>query len=253
MDPKRHVFTIDKPATGGRLAAYFPVNDPLVPLERLKAYEAAEVDIVELGIKTSDPYADGAVVAASMRRSLGTGTVSEAGAAIDAVRAFRHAAMGMIFGYATPHLAPDSAVWSRIDAFLAIGRPDPGLDALTRAAAAYGVRITRFVPYELPKAAIEAACSATGFVFLQYTPGHTGIRDEIDRRLPTRVARLRQAGVEAPIFAGIGISSVDQVRHAMLSGADGIVVGSQTVLKALDGQAALEDYLCRLREVLNGK
>lgn len=38
----------------------------------------------------------------------------------------------------------------------------------------------------------------------------------------------------------------------MDSGADGIVVGSMTIQKALEGHAALEDYLCELREVLNG-
>lgn len=252
MIHRKTEFALDRPRTGGLLAAYFPVNDPLVPLELLAAYDVARVDVVELGVKTPDPYADGEVVAASMLRATGTGTVSEAADAINAVRQFRHDSLGMIFGYAEPKLAPDPAIWRDVDGLLALGASGPDTDKITRAAAQNGTRITRFVPYDLPCAAVTAARTATGFVFLHYTDGKTGIRTALDERLPERVAKLRDAGVCAPIMAGIGISTVAQVDHAMQSGADGVVVGSKAVQKAVEGRAALEDYLCNLREVLDG-
>ena len=59
-------------------------------------------------------------------------------------------------------------------------------------------------------------------------------------------------GVVRPILVGIGTSQPDQIRHAIDTGADGIVVGSMAIEKGLQSHAALEDYLCEVREVLDG-
>ena len=97
-------FTIDDPAAAPYLAAYFPLGDPLVPLERLEAYAAAGVDIVELGMRTADPFADGPVITASMRRSIGTGTLADTDAAMELLRLHDRGIMGMVFAYATKGL-----------------------------------------------------------------------------------------------------------------------------------------------------
>lgn len=243
-------FTLDDPTAAPYLAAYFPLGDPLVPLERLAAYVAAGVDVVELGLQTADPYADGPVIAASMQRSAGTGTLADIHPAMGLIRRSRRAVMGMVFAYATPLLARDSA-WSNVDALLCLG-DGPLRERIEDAAIKGGARLTTLVPYDLPAADVARATRATGFVFLQYTPGATGLRDITDPALPIRLARLRAAGVTAPILNGIGISTPDQARQALDAGANGVVIGSKTVQKAVEGQAALEDYLNEMRAVLNG-
>ena len=252
MAHRRTDFALDQ--GGGRrlLAAYFPVNDPLVPLERLAAYDAAEVDVVELGVKAADPFADGKTVRAAMRRASGMGRVAEARPAIEAVRAFRHSAFGMIFGYASPAFVAEPAVWTEIDGVLCLGRkPDARTAALSDARNG-GARVTEFVPYDMPSDACTAALRADGYVMLQYLPGKTGPQSGVDGPLRKRLERLRIAGVSCPILTGIGISTAGQIRHAIDAGADGVVIGSMTIQKGLLGQVALEDYLCDMREVLDG-
>lgn len=145
----------------------------------------------------------------------------------------------------------ERADWLKVDALLCLGEGHLR-DEIEAAAAAGGARLTTFVPYDLSARAVARATSATGFVFLQYTPGPTGLRDSTDPTLTTRLAHLRAAGVTAPILTGIGLSTQDQARHALDAGANGVVIGSKTVQKSIEGHAALEDYLNEMRAVLNG-
>ena len=252
MIEDRTKFALD--ANDGRklLAAYFPVNDPLMPLSRLAAYDAAEVDVVELGIKTPHPFADGRVVNDAMKRSSGVGAPSEAAEAIQAVRRFSHRSMPMIFGYHSEVFASNPDFWAEVDGLLCLGQNETDRLTLCNTARARGTRITEFVPYEMPLAAREAAINAESFVLLQYLPGKTGARSEIDQLLKPRVAKMKRAGVQRPIFTGIGISRIDQIRHAVDTGADGVVIGTKTIEFGLQGASQLEDYLCQVREVLDG-
>lgn len=252
MTRAKDTFSID--ATDGRkfLAAYFPVNDPQTPLSRLAAYDAARVDIVELGVKADDPFADGAVVKSAMDRARGLGKVSEAREALAAVRAFSHSAMGMIFGYASATFSSEPDIWAEVDGLLCLGQDEVARLAVCDAARSKGTRITEFVPYEMPLCSRRAAVNAESYVMLQYLPGKTGARSEKDQLLRPRLEKMRRAGVNRPILVGIGISQHDQIRHAVDTGADGVVVGSMAIEKGLQSHAALEDYLCGIREVLDG-
>ncbi len=246
-------FSIDQ--TDGRkfLAAYFPVGDPLMPLSLLAAYDAARVDVVELGVKAADPFADGPTVRDAMARAGGTGRVSEAHAELETVRGFASPALGMVFGYASDTLAADPEVWAGVEGLLCLGRDETERLALCDAARARGTRITEFVPYEMPLWSRAAAVNAESYVMLQYLPGLTGARVETDELLKPRLQKMRRAGVTRPILVGIGISQPDQIRHALDIGADGVVVGSMVLQKGLQSHAALEDYLCQIREVLDGR
>lgn len=234
------------------LAAYFPVNDPLMPLSRLSAYDAAQVDVVELGVKARNPFADGPIIHSAMDRASGIGQASEAMDAIKAVREFSHPAFGMIFGYQSDVFAAQPEVWAEVDGLLCLGQDENARLAVCRAAQAQGTRITEFVPYEMPLSSRTAAINADSYVMLQYLPGRTGARSEVDQLLAPRLAKMRRAGVARPILTGIGISQPDQVRHAIDTGADGIVIGSKVIAMGVQSHAALEDYLCGIREVLDG-
>lgn len=242
---------LDAVNRGALLSAYFPVGDPLIPTDRLAIYARTRVDIVELGLKALNAFADGPVVAASMARATGAGRVGEARRAALTLRGHDPAITAMAFGYAEPTLAGAGTDWQVIDALLCLGDPAPRR-RIEAEATAQGVRRVCFLTYDFDEADIERAASAEGFVFLQYSAGQTGLRPELDPQLSTRLRRLRQGGVSRPIVAGIGISAPDQMRHALDAGADGIVVGSMTILKALEGAAALEDYLSQTRAVVDG-
>ena len=112
MTRRKKEFALD--AIGGRklFAAYFPVNDPLLPLSLLKAFDVAKIDVVELGMKAQDAFADGVTVTEAMQRAHGKGLVSEALPAIEAVRNFHHNAMGLIFGYASEAFKNTPEIWA---------------------------------------------------------------------------------------------------------------------------------------------
>ena len=236
---------------GALLSAYYPVGDPMIPVDRLAIYARAKVDIVELGLKAKEAFADGPVVAQSMARAVGEGRVGEARRAALTLRGHDPAITAMAFGYAEPTLKGAGTDWQVIDALLCLGDPADRRQVEAEATA-QGVRRVSFLTYDFDDADVERAAMAEGFVFLQYSPGLTGLRGDIDPALSARLRRLRQGGVARPIVAGIGISAPDQMRHALDAGADGIVVGSMTVMRALEGAAALEDYLMQTRAVVDG-
>ena len=41
-----------------KLVCYYPVNDPKMSLDRLDSYEKSEVDFIEIGLKTNNPFLD---------------------------------------------------------------------------------------------------------------------------------------------------------------------------------------------------
>jgi len=235
------------------LATYFPVADPLMPLSQLQAYATARVDFVELGIKADDPFEDGTVIRESMLRCGGTGVVNDALDAIETVRGFDHQAVGMIFGYASATFADDDKFWRKVDALLCLGSSRKDVKNITSSARSFGTRITKFVPYHYSSEDLSDAIAADCYVMLQYLDGKTGARSDIATDLANRLKKLRSEGVTIPVLTGIGISTKEQVSHAMDAGADGVVIGSKAVEKGLESFAALEDYLCMIREVLDGR
>jgi len=247
-------FSLDDTARArGLLASYFPVADPLMPLSRLQAYASARVDIVELGIKAVDPFADGTVVRDSMQRALGSGRVSDAREAIAAVRGFDYQAMGLVFGYASATFDADAKIWREVDGLLCLGSRPGEMESIENKARACGTRIVKFVSYQPTAQEMNEALMADGYVMLQYLDGKTGARSNIDNRFKERLEHLRSAGVSIPVLTGIGISTVEQVKHAMDVGADGVVTGSGAIEKGLQSYAALEDYLGMIREALDGR
>ena len=60
-----------------KLVCYYPVNDPKISLDHLKSYEKGEVDFIEIGLKTNNPFLDGILIKESMKRSLGFGYLDE--------------------------------------------------------------------------------------------------------------------------------------------------------------------------------
>lgn len=235
------------------LIVYFPTQDPAISAELLRTFSDNGCDIVELGLKAQNPYLDGTVIRNAMARSSGSGQLSDAQPALRAIRAASRSMAALIFCYASRSLCDSARAgnWVGIDAILCAPEPGtPHQELILKTAREAEVKTAGFVPYRFTEADIDRARKASGYVMLQYADGKTGLREGFDRHAEHRLARLRAAGVKQPIVFGIGLASGDQCRHAIDSGADGVVVGTQAVLKCLDGRARIAAYLSELRTVL---
>lgn len=237
------------------LACYFPVGDPLLPIEFLDSYAACGVDIVELGVASPDPFMDGADVAASMKRALAAGSPSAAlhrTARYLGSRPDAPAAVAMT--YADVDLVtPDSGdMLSDLDGLLMLGldaRPDAG--TIRHQLRATDTREVVVVNSDLPADGVQAAIKSDTYIFLRTVAGKTGPRAEVDPANGVRVRQLRALGCTQPILLGFGISDAAQARAAVDLGADGVVIGSMCLRKALEGRGALEHLLTTVRSALD--
>lgn len=245
------------------LVAYMPTSDPLIAASLVDSYCRSGVNVVEMGIRSDNPYLDGEAVRASMKRSMGSGSVDDARAVLDRLAATDCDAAALIFAYASRHLLQSGDVdasskgksddWKDIDGLLCL--PEIGTNhqhGIERKAVDAGVKIVALVPYHFDESHMERARNASSYVMLQACEGSTGIRSGFDRTCGQRLKQLRNAGVTAPIVLGIGISTPEQCRQAIDCGADGVVVGSRALLEGMKGAKALEDYLRSIRETLDG-
>jgi tryptophan synthase alpha chain len=99
-------------------------------------------------------------------------------------------------------------------------------------------------------ARIAACAGATdGWLYLVSLTGTTGARDEVSPALAGLVERTR-AVTDVPLYAGFGISTPAHAA-AVAELADGVVVGSRAVQVAVEGPAALRDYVASLRAALD--
>lgn len=238
------------------LTCYFPLGDPLVDERLLDVYAASGVDIVELGVPSRRPYLDGPDVSASMARALSAG--GDVPAALARIVAWCAASPGrprpICMSYAdvdTAQLLPATTM-AQLYGLLMLdldGRPDAArLRATLRAG---GVRSIRFVSPAATAAEVARACEVDGYVMLQAAAGVTGPRPTLGVHNRHTIARLRAAGVQAPILLGFGIGSPVQAAEAVALGADGVVIGSMCLRKALEGAVPLGDFLRGVRDALD--
>ncbi len=237
-----------------RFIAYFPLADPAVPIAFLDLYANAAVDAVEFGWPSREPYLDGPDIRASMTRALGRDPLAALTAALQ--RLAKHSkppgAVVMTYAEADHPALSNRALFQGVDAVLVVAPPDDAIRAAIEARARIaGAAVSTFLPLPLTEADVAAARHADGYVMLQAAPDLTGPRVSLDPANAGRIAELREAGVDAPIVLGFGISSGAQARAAIGFGADGAVVGSAALRAALKGSAELAALLDDLRNGLN--
>ncbi len=238
------------------LACYLPVGDPLIPVETIEVYIDCGVDILELGMPSADPYLDGDDVSASMARAIASGN------AIDSLPAFTEAArrhpegpacISMCYADFDIGAALSASAYDGIDGLLMLGldkRPDRSI--LETEMRAREIRLIELVSAELAPSELAAARDGNGYVMLQAVGGVTGPREAVDPDNRFKISRLRAFGVNQPILLGFGISDAAQSAEAIGYGADGVVIGSMCVRKAVEGPAALTEFLTSVRKRLDG-
>lgn len=238
-----------------RLAAFFPLADPLAPIDLLDIYAGEGVDYVEFGWPAKGPYLDGPDVRDAMTRA---GSADPGAALLSccerlAGRSDRPQALLMTYAEPEHPALVNQKLFEAIDALLAVA---PANDAvrvsMETLARANGTAVSSFLALPLADADVFAATQASGYVMLQAAPGVTGPRATLDPDNAVRISALRAKGISAPILLGFGISNGAQARAAIDLGADGIVVGSAVLRAAIQGPSALAHCLKDLRNALNG-
>lgn len=235
----------------GAFVAYLTMGYPTLAQSEAAVDDlvAGGVDIVELGVPFSDPFADGAVIRSAAYEALKQGvTLDGVLAAAKRIRA-RHPETGLvvftyynlIFSKGLEAFA-QAAADAGIDAVLSVDLPLEERDELLDVLRPYGLTV---VPLIAPNTPLErVVASAAGlddtFLYVITVKGTTGVRTELPADLTARLDAIR-AAVKIPIAAGFGISTRAQAevvsRHA-----DGFVVGSALV-KRLGAEGSLKGPL----------
>ena len=235
----------------GAFVAYLTMGYPTLAQSEAAVDDlvAGGVDIIELGVPFSDPFADGAVIRSAAYEALKQGvTLDGVLAAAKRIRA-RHPETGLvvftyynlIFSKGLEAFA-QAAADAGIDAVLSVDLPLEERDELLDVLRPHGLTV---VPLIAPNTPLERVVeSAAGlddsFLYVITVKGTTGARTELPPDLTARLDAIR-AAVKIPIAAGFGISTRAQAevvsRHA-----DGFVVGSALV-KRLGAEGSLKGPL----------
>lgn len=250
-DRIKRCFARAKAEGRGAFVAYLTMGYPTLAQSEAAVDDlvAGGVDIVELGVPFSDPFADGAVIRSAAYEALKQGvTLDGVLAAAKRIRA-RHPETGLvvftyynlIFSKGLEAFA-QAAADAGIDAVLSVDLPLEERDELLDVLRPNGLTV---VPLIAPNTPLErVVASAAGlddtFLYVITVKGTTGVRTELPADLTARLDAIR-AAVKIPIAAGFGISTRAQAevvsRHA-----DGFVVGSALV-KRLGAEGSLKGPL----------
>ena len=251
MNRIQNIFARCRAEKKGAFVAYLTMGAPTLAASEAAVDDlvAGGVDILELGVPFSDPFADGAVIRSAAYTALAQGvTIDDVLAAAKRLRA-RHPETGLvvftyynlIFSKGVETFAAEAAA-AGVDAVLVVDLPLEERDELLGALRAHGLT---FVPLIAPNTPLERVVeSAAGlddsFLYVITVKGVTGARAELPPDLTAHLDAIR-AAVKTPIVAGFGISTQAQAdvvsRHA-----DGFVVGSALV-KRLNAEGALKGPL----------
>jgi tryptophan synthase alpha chain len=215
---------------------YIGAGDPdLDTTRRLAlAFDAAGVDVLELGVPFSDPLADGLVNQLAAQRGLESGTTPPK--VLETVAAIRRESQIPIVLYIYFNLVHRAglekfirdAAAAGVDGLLVLDLPpeeSDGYEALMRDAGLCPIYL--IAPTTPEERVAFIARRGSGFLYYVSREGVTGMQERVAANLAERVARIR-AHTNLPVVVGFGISNAEQARWVARL-ADGVVVGSAVV------------------------
>jgi tryptophan synthase alpha chain len=212
--------------------------------------------VLEIGAPGSDPYLDGKTIADSVRRARHAGVNLRKARQLIADARAALPDMGMVWMTYVPDDPTglvDAVVASGVDGFLS-PLPARTYASLARQLEDRGVEFIHFLLHNPTLKDVQAAVESNrGYVMLQANPGPTGLKPVVLPDNAKTIELLRTLGLSVPVALGIGIGNAQQARAAVEMGADGIIIGSLTVEKMLQGRSALVESLCSFREALDGR
>ncbi len=198
-------------------------------------------DIIELGVPYSDPLADGPVIQAAATRALQRGTTLDQMLEMLQATTPKLRSPIILFNYYNPilHRGIDKFLQQIAAAGVAgLVVPDLPLEeaaGLLQPASEIGIDLTLLIAPTSSAQRIEAIARASqGFIYLVSVTGVTGMRSQIERRVPDLLQQIRSV-TDKPIGVGFGISEASQAQQMREWGADAAIVGSAFVKRLATG------------------
>jgi tryptophan synthase alpha chain len=240
------------------LISYVAAGDPSAEAttEYVRALVDGGTDVVELGLPFSEPVAEGTTIQNAIKRALDAGMTPDA--YLDLVRDLDvdvpvvcMTYYNLIYQYGSES-GPEEFVAAAADAgisgFVVPDLPVDESGPLYEACREHGLDLVFIVaPTTTEERLGRMLDRTTGFVYVQGRLGTTGARDEVSEDTPEALERLQDADV--PKAVGFGISSGEQAREVVTSGADGIIVGSayvDIVAEGVENDRSTDDVADRL-------
>jgi tryptophan synthase alpha chain len=218
------------------LVVYIGAGDPDLEATRqlALAFDAAGVDVLELGVPFSDPLADGLVNQLAAQRGLASGT-TPAGV-LETVRRIRQESQVPIVLYLYFNLVHrrgleafvQESAEAGVDGLLVLDLPPEEGAAYVEAMDRAGLCPIFLVAPTTPEERIGAIVGrGRGFIYYVSREGVTGMQSEVASNLAEMTGRIRRH-TELPIAVGFGVSNPEQAR-AVAACAEAVVVGSAVV------------------------
>ena len=243
-------FSTGRPA----LICYLPLGDPAGGDDLPELYADCGVDILEIGVPGGDPWLDGKTISDSFRRARNAGINLRHASELLASHRVELPDVGMVwmtYPPDDPSGLVDAVAASGVDGFL-IPYPARTYRGLARRLGQQGVQFVHFLEHDPSLKDVQAAIEMNrGYVMLQANPGPTGIKPIVLPDNADVIEMMRRLGLQKPVALGIGIATAEQAKTAVDMGADGVVIGSTTVERLLEGRNALREFLLELREAID--
>ena len=208
-----------------------------------EAMAAAGADGFEIGIPYADPLMDGPVIAEAAERALAGGmTVERAFEITERVTASTGRPVLLmtytnpVMHYGADEFAKDAAAAGAAGLIIADLPVEEAAPFLAASRDAHIGMALFAAPTTTDTRLVSITRAEPSFVYAVATLGVTGEREESSGALEALAARIRAAS-DVPIVAGVGISTPQQA-GAAATVADGVIVGSALVRRALEAGSA---------------
>lgn len=232
------LFSQLKAKNEGAFVPFVAIGDPN-PEQSLAVIDTlvnAGADALELGIPFSDPSADGPTIQAASDRALNAGTTPDVCFDIIAKIRAKHpqTPIGLLL-YANLVVSNgldtffEKCAKAGVDSVLIADVPLRESAPFKSAATTAGIQSIYIAPPNGSEQTLKAVAEhSEGYTYLLSRAGVTGTESKVQMPVNHLIDTLK-ANNAPPLLLGFGISTPDDARNGLASGADGIISGSAVV------------------------
>ena len=219
------------------LIPYIVAGDPTpaITVPIMHAMVEAGVDIIELGMPFSDPFADGPVNQRGAERAIASGMTLKG--VLEAVSEFRvqdKQTPIVLMGYLNPVIAMGEVVFCEtcekagVDGLLLVDMPPEEELSLVEEAKNHGLDLVYLAaPTTTNDRLRDIGRATSGYLYYVSLKGVTGSAKLNPAEVAKKVSNMR-AYVDVPICVGFGVRTAADAAEISIS-ADGVIVGSVLV------------------------
>ncbi len=232
------------------LSIYFCAGHPASEstVATIRALQAADIDMIEIGIPFSDPMADGPVIQRAATQALRNGmSLRTLFAQLEGIRSTVDIPL-ILMGYLNPIMQFGFEAFCRrcreigIDGVIIPDLPFKDyMEAYKPIADRYDVKVIMLITPETSEDRIrEIDAHTDGFIYMVSSAAITGAQKDFDEQKQAYFRRIAEMGLKNPRMIGFGISN-RQTLETVTAHAAGAIIGSKFVslLEENGGNATL--------------